>query len=231
MSGAREWIRSQRFEDERALTDAYHEELGRRSGIDGRLAARWFEHLDTVERPEGGVRRLRLRDEDAVAALGAPDVLGAFETMKDGAIVCNTGHYDCEINLEELEAMAQSKRTIRENCEEYTMSDGRRIYILAQGRLVNLAAAEGHPSEVMDMSFANQALAAEHLLKKGKRLENKVYPVPAAIDEMIAKGQKPEWFLNRTPRLEDTSIVVVINLLHTLQYYGDIQFCRENCRS
>ena len=80
--------------------------------------------------------------------------------MKDGALVCNTGHYDCEINLDDLEARAKGKREIRANNEEYVLKDGRRIYVLGQGRLINLAAAEGHPSEVMDMSFANQYLGA-----------------------------------------------------------------------
>ena len=123
-----------------------------------------------------------------ITATGMKDViLGRhFAVMKDGAIVCNTGHYDCEINLEELEAMAVSKRTIRDNCEEYTMSDGRRIYILAQGRLVNLAAAEGHPSEVMDMSFANQFLSMVRLAREGRDLEATVHDIPEEQDQRIA---------------------------------------------
>jgi adenosylhomocysteinase len=123
-----------------------------------------------------------------ITATGMKDVIVGrhFEIMKDGAIVCNTGHYDCEINLEELEAMAASKRTIRENCEEYTMSDGRRIYVLAQGRLVNLAAAEGHPSEVMDMSFANQFLSMVRLAAEGKDLDNTVHDIPEDQDQRIA---------------------------------------------
>jgi adenosylhomocysteinase len=92
-----------------------------------------------------------------------------------------------ELNLKALETVTRSKRTIREFVVEHTLKGGKKIYVLAEGRLINLSAAEGHPSSVMDMSFANQALSAEHLVKKGKRLENKVYPVPAAIDEMIAK--------------------------------------------
>jgi adenosylhomocysteinase len=106
--------------------------------------------------------------------------------MKDGAIVCNTGHYDCEINLKDLEARTKGRRTVRPNCEEYTLKDGRRIYVLAQGRLVNLAAAEGHPSEVMDMSFANQYLALCELAKNGKSLERKVYELPKAQDQELA---------------------------------------------
>jgi adenosylhomocysteinase len=107
--------------------------------------------------------------------------------MKDGAIVCNTGHYDVEVNLNDLADMARSVRDIRPNNEEHTLPDGRRIYVLAKGRLVNLAAAEGHPSAVMDMSFANQALAAEYMVKNHKSLERMVYSVPEAIDKEIAR--------------------------------------------
>jgi adenosylhomocysteinase len=123
-----------------------------------------------------------------LTATGMKDVIRKrhFEVMKDGAIVCNTGHYDCEINIPELEELAQSKRTIRPNCEEYLLADGRRIYLLAKGRLVNLAAAEGHPSEVMDMSFANQFLSMVRLAREGKSYENRVYTVPAAQDEDVA---------------------------------------------
>jgi adenosylhomocysteinase len=123
-----------------------------------------------------------------ITATGMKDVIVGrhFEVMRDGAIVCNTGHYDCEINLEQLEAMASSKRTIRANCEEYTMADGRRIYVLAQGRLVNLAAAEGHPSEVMDMSFANQFLSMVRLAAEGKDLSTSVHDIPEDQDQTIA---------------------------------------------
>jgi len=110
-----------------------------------------------------------------------------FELMKDGAILANAGHFNVEINLEGLEALATKKRKIRENIEEYTLEDGRRINLLGEGRLVNLAAAEGHPSMVMDMSFANQALSCEYLVREGKTLENKVYRVPQNIDQKIAE--------------------------------------------
>ncbi|HWP35592.1 MAG TPA: adenosylhomocysteinase [Thermodesulfobacteriota bacterium] len=110
-----------------------------------------------------------------------------FERMKDGAIVANSGHFNVEIDLEGLAAMATGRRRVREYVEEYTLPDGRRIYVLAEGRLVNLASAEGHPSSVMDMSFANQALAAEYLAKHGRSLERKVYPVPEAIDREVAR--------------------------------------------
>ena len=123
-----------------------------------------------------------------ITATGMKDVIVKrhFDSMKDGAVVCNTGHYDCELNLKELEETSESVRTVRENNQEFTMKDGRRIYVLAQGRLVNLAAAEGHPSEVMDMSFANQLEAQLMLAQKGKILENKVYELPEENDQLIA---------------------------------------------
>lgn len=128
-----------------------------------------------------------------ITATGVKDVIREkhFLAMKDGAIVCNTGHYDCEINIPELEKIKKSKRTIRANNEEYVIrKNGRRIYLLAQGRLVNLAAAEGHPSEVMDMSFANQfhsQLRIAELAKKGKRLDISVHEIPVEQDQEIAR--------------------------------------------
>ncbi len=110
-----------------------------------------------------------------------------FESMKDGAIISNSGHFNVEIDLDALEKMAVSRRTIREFVEEFTLKDGRRVYVLGEGRLVNLAAAEGHPSSVMDMSFANQALSAEHMVKNHEQLEKQVYGVPTHIDKEIAK--------------------------------------------
>ena len=123
-----------------------------------------------------------------ITATGMKDVLVErhFETMKDGAVVCNTGHYDCEINIPELEALAASTREIRSSNDEFRMSDGRRIYLLAQGRLINLAAAEGHPSEVMDMSFANQYLSMVRLAKEGGQLKKDVHDVPVAQDQWVA---------------------------------------------
>jgi adenosylhomocysteinase len=123
-----------------------------------------------------------------ITATGVNDILVRrhFEAMKDGAIISNTGHYDVEINIVDLEAVAKAKREIRPNNEEYTLKDGRRIYLLARGRLVNLAAAEGHPSEVMDMSFANQFLALCRLAKDGKDLEKTVYELPKAQDQELA---------------------------------------------
>jgi len=108
-----------------------------------------------------------------------------MQKMKDGAIIANSGHFNVEINIPDLEKMSTSKRTLRPNLVEYTLEDGRKLHLLAEGRLVNLAAAEGHPSEVMDMSFANQALNAEYLVKN-RDLEIRVYRVPKDIDELVA---------------------------------------------
>jgi adenosylhomocysteinase len=110
-----------------------------------------------------------------------------FERMKDGAIVCNSGHFNVEIDIAALEEMSVSKRSIRPMVEEYITKDGRRITLLGEGRLINLASAEGHPSSVMDMSFANQALASEFLVKNGKGLTKQVYKLPADVDNEIAR--------------------------------------------
>ena len=107
--------------------------------------------------------------------------------MKDGAIVCNSGHFNVEIDIDALERLSVKKRRIREYVDEYTMQDGRRINLLGEGRLINLAAAEGHPASVMDMSFANQALCLEYLTTQAEELTPKVYPVPTSIDEEIAR--------------------------------------------
>jgi adenosylhomocysteinase len=109
-----------------------------------------------------------------------------FEHMKDGALVCNSGHFNVEIDIGALESMKVEKRRLRPFLDEYTLFGGKRIYLLGEGRLVNLAAAEGHPSEVMDMSFANQSLTAEYVWKKGGTLEKKVYGVPVEIDKQVA---------------------------------------------
>lgn len=111
----------------------------------------------------------------------------AFLKMKNGAIVANTGHFNVEIDIDSLNKLSKSKRVIRDFVEEYTLKNGKKIYLLAEGRLVNLSAAEGHPAAVMDMSFANQALSAEYIFKNNKKLEKKVYPVPEEIDKEIAR--------------------------------------------
>ncbi len=110
-----------------------------------------------------------------------------FEVMKDGAIVCNSGHFNVELDLEGLAKITTAKRMIREFVDEHTLTNGRRVNVLGEGRLINLAAAEGHPADVMDMSFANQALAAEYMLNNAKSLEKTVYAVPEDIDREIAR--------------------------------------------
>ncbi len=110
-----------------------------------------------------------------------------LQKMKDGAILANSGHFNVEINIPALESLAQSKRCIRPFVDEYTLANGRHLYLLGEGRLVNLAAAEGHPASVMDMSFANQALCLEYMVKNRGRLELKVHPVPEEIDKQIAR--------------------------------------------
>jgi adenosylhomocysteinase len=110
-----------------------------------------------------------------------------FLKMKDGTIVSNSGHFNVELDLEGLEKITSSRRKIRDFVEEFQLQNGRRIYVLGEGRLINLASAEGHPSSVMDMSFANQALSAEYLVKHHQTLEKRVYPVPHEIDQEIAR--------------------------------------------
>jgi len=125
-----------------------------------------------------------------ITLTGNKHVLGGdhFRAMKDGAVIANSGHFNVEIDIPALEELARGKKErLREYVDQYTLPDGRRINLLGEGRLINLAAAEGHPASVMDMSFANQALASEHLVKQGKGLKRAVHPVPPAIDREIAR--------------------------------------------
>jgi adenosylhomocysteinase len=110
-----------------------------------------------------------------------------FTKMRDGAIICNSGHFNVEIDLNALRSISKGRRKIREYVEEYTLKNGKKLNVLGDGRLINLASAEGHPSSVMDMSFANQALCAEHLVKNRKTLENRVYEVPEKVDKTVAE--------------------------------------------
>lgn len=110
-----------------------------------------------------------------------------FEVMKDGAILSNTGHFNVEINIKDLEKMANKVKDVKESVKEYTMNDGRRIYLLAEGRLINLSSAYGHPPEVMDMSFADQALSVRYIVENREKLDNKVYSTPGEIDERVAR--------------------------------------------
>jgi adenosylhomocysteinase len=110
-----------------------------------------------------------------------------FEVMKDGAIIANSGHFNVEINIPALEAMSVAKKLVRPYIDQYELKDGRLLHILGEGRLINLAAAEGHPASVMDMSFANQAMSAEYMIKNSGKLDNVVYSVPSEIDKEIAR--------------------------------------------
>mgnify|MGYP001210888805 CR=1 FL=1 len=110
-----------------------------------------------------------------------------FEQMKDGAIICNSGHFDVELDIPALEALSENKRNLRPFLDEFSLSGNRKLFLLAEGRLVNLAAAEGHPASVMDMSFANQALSAEHIVTNASKLDKQVYPVPKDLDAEIAR--------------------------------------------
>ncbi len=124
-----------------------------------------------------------------ITATGCSDVITGkqMNLMKDGAILCNTGHFNVEVSVTDLEQLAKDKREIRPNNMEYTLANGRRLYLLAEGRLVNLGAAEGHPSEVMDMSFADQFLSLVHLAKEGKTMKPGVYDVPKELDREVAR--------------------------------------------
>ncbi|BAZ94011.1 S-adenosylhomocysteine hydrolase [Thiohalobacter thiocyanaticus] len=152
------------------------------------------EPLRALEAAMDGFRVLPLREAAAIAdfivtATGDKHVVDRthFERMKDGCVLANSGHFNVEINIPALEALAVERRRPRASVEEFLLADGRRLCLLAEGRLVNLAAAEGHPSAVMDMSFANQLLAVVHLAQHGRELAAQVHPVPAEIDREVAR--------------------------------------------
>ncbi|MFH1107190.1 MAG: adenosylhomocysteinase [Candidatus Micrarchaeota archaeon] len=130
-----------------------------------------------------------------VTATGCRDVITTehFKLVRDGAVLANTGHFDCEINVPELDKASKSKREIRPQVVEYTLQDGRRVNMLSEGRLVNLSAAEGHPSEVMDQSFSDQALVSEYLVKNRGKLKPGVHEVPTQIDDLVAKLKLKTW--------------------------------------
>ncbi|KAF0111013.1 MAG: adenosylhomocysteinase [Chloroflexi bacterium] len=149
--------------------------------------------LKALEAVMDGYRVMKMEDAASIGDIfvtltGDINILDThhFEVMKDAAIVANSGHFNVEINIPNLEKMAKSKRLVRPYVDEYVTKDNRRIYILGEGRLINLAAAEGHPASVMDMSFANQALSLEYLMKNAAKLEKRVYSVPDEIDKNIA---------------------------------------------
>ncbi len=165
----------------------------RARGMGANIVVTEVDPLPALRAIMDGFRVMRM-DEAAVigdifcTATGMKDVIvdRHFDSMKDGAVVCNTGHYDCEINIPDLESKSEDIYTVRDNNEAFQMPDGRTIYLLARGRLVNLAAAEGHPSEVMDMSFANQFLALCRLASEGVGYEKRVYDISTEQDNELA---------------------------------------------
>ncbi|MGQ9848891.1 MAG: adenosylhomocysteinase [Aggregatilineaceae bacterium] len=167
----------------------------RAKGMGANVIVTEVDPLKALEAVMDGFRVMRMIDaapqgDIFVTSTGDINVIDVphFEVMKDGAIVCNSGHFNVEINIPGLRSIAVGEpRRIRPFVEQYTLRDGRVINLLAEGRLVNLAAAEGHPASVMDMSFANQSLGAEFMVRNGSSLENKVYTIPAEIDQEIAR--------------------------------------------
>ncbi|MGC8826536.1 MAG: adenosylhomocysteinase [Anaerolineae bacterium] len=166
----------------------------RARGLGANVIITEVDPLRALEAVMDGYRVMPMLDAAAegdifVTSTGNTSVIDAphFERMKDGAIVCNSGHFNVEIDIPALEAMSVSRRPVRPFVEEFKLKDGRRIYLLGEGRLINLAAAEGHPASVMDMSFANQALGAEYMYKNAASLEKRVYKVPEEIDREIAR--------------------------------------------
>jgi len=166
----------------------------RAKGLGALVIVTEVDPLKAIEAAMDGFEVMAMEDAAAVGDLfitltGNTSILRMehFRKMKDGAILCNSGHFNVEIDLEGLSKIAKSKRDLRDFVEEYTLPNNHRICILGEGRLINLTSAEGHPASVMDMSFANQALTAEYLAKHSKELDNKVYPVPEDIDKEIAR--------------------------------------------
>jgi adenosylhomocysteinase len=166
----------------------------RAKGLGARVIITEVDPLKALEATMDGFELMPIREaakigDIFVTATGNINVIskGCFSLMKDGAIVSNTGHFNVEIDIDSLKAQSRAQRTIRDFVEEFTLKSGKRIYLLGEGRLINLAAAEGHPSAVMDMSFANQALCSEYMVKNARKLQNTVYSVPEKIDKEIAR--------------------------------------------
>lgn len=165
----------------------------RAKGLGAKVIVTESNPLRALEATMDGFEVLPIRDaarigDIFVTATGDVNVISkdCFDVMKDGAILCNAGHFNVEIAIDELKKMSRKRRMIREFVEEFALRNGRKLYLLGEGRLINLASAEGHPSAVMDMSFANQALCAEYIVKNYRKFEKKVYSVPAEIDRNIA---------------------------------------------
>jgi len=166
----------------------------RARGMGAHVTVTEVEPVRALEAMMDGFRIMTIRDatrlgELFITATGNTQVIRRehFQGMRDGAILCNSGHFNVEIDLGALRLMAKKRRVVREHVEEFTLRNGRRLYLLAEGRLINLAAAEGHPASVMDMSFANQALSVQYAVRQAGRLENRVYRVPKEIDIEVAR--------------------------------------------
>ncbi len=166
----------------------------RARGMDANVIVTEVDPIKALQAAMDGYRVMPLKEAAKIGDLfltitGDKDVISKehMELMKDGAILANTGHFNVEISIPDLESLSKSKREIRENVEEYTLKNGKKIYLLGKGRIINLVAAEGHPSDVMDMSFADQALCSEFLANNHKKLESKVYDVPKEIDDRVAQ--------------------------------------------
>ncbi|MDH5768453.1 MAG: adenosylhomocysteinase, partial [Nitrospirota bacterium] len=166
----------------------------RAKGMGARVIITEVDPLRALEATMDGFELMPIKDASKtgdifVTSTGDINIISkeCFTLMKDGAILCNSGHFNVEIAIDALKNVSKSRRVIRDFVEEFTLKNNKRLYLLGEGRLVNLAAAEGHPSAVMDMSFANQALCAEYIAKNYKKLENKVYGVPEEIDKRIAR--------------------------------------------
>ena len=165
----------------------------RARGMGAKVIITEIDSIKAIEATMDGFQVMKMEDASKIGDIfvtvtGNINVLREehFNNMKDGAIVANSGHFNVEIDISALKRLSSYKRAIRDSVEEYNLKNHKKIYLFGEGRLINLAAAEGHPASVMDMSFANQALSAEYLSKEGKKLENKVYSVPINIDRRIA---------------------------------------------
>ena len=166
----------------------------RASGMGGQVIITEVDPMKALEAVMDGYQVMSIKEAAKIGDIfitltGDINVISAkeFPLMKDGAILANSGHFNVEVNIKALEDLSKSKKRVREYIEEYTLENGKKINLLAEGRLLNLSAAEGHPASVMDMSFANQVLSAEYLVKEGKKLEKRVYSVPGVIDKEIAR--------------------------------------------
>lgn len=166
----------------------------RAKGMGANVTVTEVDHIKAIEAVMEGFRVMKLEDampfaDIIITVTGDLNVVDEkhIKLAKDGVVIANSGHFNDEINIGAIEKLAASKRTVRDFVEEYTLKDGRKVFLLAEGRLLNLAAAEGHPAVVMDMSFANQALGAEYIVKNANKMEKKVYLLPGEVDHEIAR--------------------------------------------